>query len=218
MESPFLFPARGVPATIDAGPLHPRSASIGAGFTLPTTLQIRNVVASVTVAESFRLDDLAVTISCAKFDRTFPKLVIRLSTPKATALIFHSGKIVLTGLHDPEAVGPALVAVLDVLRTAGADLADPVPVANIVNVVASGTFDDGVALIRLASARNFERIEFDPEQFPGLVYRSDAGPVVLVFSTGALIATGARSLAHANKAASEAWHTIDAAGAWQRRR
>ena len=187
-----------------------------AGPTLPTTFQIRNVVASVTVAGSLRIDDLAATIPRTEFDRRVFRLIIRIAAPKATALVFGSGKVVLTGLHDPEAVGPALAAVLDVLRGAGAELDEPVPVPAIANLVASGNLGQRVALHRLAVSRNFDRVEFDPEQFPGLVYRSGAGPVALVFGTGSVVVTGARSLEGAQAVAGEVQIMVTAAGAWSR--
>ena len=199
MESFLFCRPGGVPSTIDAGPLQPRSASIGAGFTLPMTLQIRILVASVTVAEVLRLDDLAATIPRTDFDRRVFRLIIRIAAPKATGLVFESGKVVLTGLRAPEAVGPALEAVLDVLRGAGAELHEPVPAPTIVNLVASGTLGQKVALHRLALSRSLDRIEFDPEQFPGLVYRSEAGGVALIFGTGSLVVTGARSIEGAQR-------------------
>ncbi len=54
-------------------------------------------------------------------------------------------------------------------RGAGAALDEPVPDPTIGNLVASGTLGGKVALHRLAISRNLDRIEFDPEQFPGLV-------------------------------------------------
>lgn len=210
------MPARGVPATIDAGPLQTRSASIGAGPSLPSTLQIRNVVASARVAESLRLDDLAATIPRTEYDRRVFRLIIRIAAPKATALVFHSGKVVLTGLRLPGATAPALGAVLDVLRGGGAELDEPVPAPTIVNLVASGTLGQKVALHRLAISRDLERIEFDPEQFPGLVYRSEAGPVALVFGTGSIVITGTRSIEGARAVAAEVQAMVTAAGAWSR--
>ncbi|MEN6516847.1 MAG: hypothetical protein ABFC38_01485 [Methanospirillum sp.] len=133
-------------ATIGAGPPHSRAASAGAGPALSTTLQVRNVVASARVAESLRLDDLAATIPGAVFDPTFPKLVIRPFPTTATALVFRSGKVVLT-----------------LLGGAGAELHDPAPAPKIANLVASGTLGQKVALHRLALSRNLDRIEFDPE-------------------------------------------------------
>ncbi|HIH03278.1 MAG TPA: TATA-box-binding protein [Methanoregulaceae archaeon] len=198
---------------MDSVPIRARPASIGAGLTLPATLQVRNVVASARVAGALRLHDLAATVPGAEFDPSFPRLILRLSAPKASALIFSSGKVVLTGMRSPETVAPALAAVLDVLRGAGAELDRPVPAPRIVNLVASGTLGEKVALHRLAISRDLDRIEFDPEMFSGLVYRSEAGGVALVFGTGSLVVTGTRSLEGARAVAAEVRAIVTAAGA-----
>ena len=55
------------------------------------------------------------------------RLIIRLSIPKATALIFGSGKVVLTGLRAPEDAAPALVAVLELSRAPAPRFTSPCP-------------------------------------------------------------------------------------------
>ena len=170
------------------------------------------MVASARVAESLRLEDLASTIPGAGFDPTFPKLVIRPFSTTATALVFRSGKVVLTGLHLPDAVSPAFAAVLTVLRAAGVELHEPVPAPSIANLVSSGTLGQKVALHRLALSRTLDRIEFAPEQFPGLVYRAEAGGVALVFGTGSVVVTGVRSIEGAMAVANEVEAIVTAAG------
>ncbi len=190
-----------------------RPASREAGLALLETLQVRNVVASARVADSLRLDDLAATIPGATLNRRCNRLVLRLTAPKAAALVFGSGKVVLTGLRAPGATVPALEAVLDVLRDAGAAVDGLVPAPTIVNLVASGTLGERVALHRLAISRNLDRVEFDPEQFPGLVYRSEGGGVALVFGTGSVIVTGTRSIDGARAVAAEVQAVVAAADA-----
>lgn len=189
---------------------HPNEA----GRDQSMTLQVRNVVASGTVAEALRLDELAAAIPDATFDRGFPRLFLRLPDPRATALIFGSGKVVLTGLRTPDAIAPAHAAVVRALIDAGARLHEPVPAPRLVNLVASGDLGGRVALHRLAVSRDFERVEFDPEQFPGLVYRAEGGGVALVFGSGSIVVTGARTDEGAQAVGAEVRDIISAAGAW----
>jgi transcription initiation factor TFIID TATA-box-binding protein len=178
-------------------------------------LEVRNIVASVKVADSLMLSDLAAKIPGAELGSgRFQGMVIHLDSSRVACLLFGSGKIVIMGLTDPDDLAPALAAVVDILRTAGAEIIEPVPEARIVNLVMSGTFPDRISLLHLALARNLERLEYEPEQFPGLVYRSRTGPVVLIFNTGALVVTGATAPDDARAAADEARSVIDAAGAW----
>jgi transcription initiation factor TFIID TATA-box-binding protein len=52
-----------------------------------------------------------------------------------------------------------------------------------------------INLNKLVVTLNLENIEYEPEQFPGLVYRiKDPRIVVLIFSSGKLILTGGRNM------------------------
>ena len=62
---------------------------------------------------------------------------------------------------------------------------------NIENVVASATLKQRIDLN--AIVRAFPGVEYRPEQFPGLIYRMDDPKVViLVFTSGKLVCTGAK--------------------------
>ncbi|MEN6341568.1 MAG: TATA-box-binding protein [Methanospirillum sp.] len=193
------------------------AAPIGQAGPAPhLSLTVRNIVASVKVADVLNLDDLARVIPGADYDkRRFSGLVYRRTSPKFAALVFTSGKVNLVGVQHPDAVAPALAALLEALRTAGAALA-PDPRPRIVNLVASGNLDTGVSLPKLAVALDLENIEYEPEVFPGLVYRSNAGGVALIFTSGAMIIAGALSIHQAQAVSDEVWHLVDRAGAWMR--
>ncbi len=179
-------------------------------------LTVTNIVASVRVADVLDLDHLARVIPGADYDkRRFSGLVYRRTSPKFAALVFTSGKANLVGVRHPDAVAPALAALLEVLRTAGVDLA-PDPQPRIVNLVASGSLGTGVSLLKLAFALDLENVEYEPEVFPGLVYRSGAGGVALVFTSGAMIVAGTLSIDQAQVVSDEVRHLVDRAGAWIR--
>ena len=60
------------------------------------------------------------------------------------------------------------------------------------NVVASGRIDMELNLNNLAM--QLENTEYEPEQFPGLVYKlMEAKATFLLFSNGELVCTGTRS-------------------------
>jgi transcription initiation factor TFIID TATA-box-binding protein len=69
----------------------------------------------------------------------------------------------------------------------------------IVNIVASAAF--GVRIPLEEMVEHLEGAEYEPEQFPGLVYRvKNPKAAILVFSSGKIICTGARSIADVRKA------------------
>jgi transcription initiation factor TFIID TATA-box-binding protein len=179
------------------------------------TLKIQNVVATVRVATALDLDTLAKRIPGAEYDKKkFPGLVLHKTSPKVAALIFGPGKIVLTGMQHPDVLPSAFAMVLEILRAAGAEL-EPFDPPRVVNIVSSGTFGDGVALQRFAIAMNLEQIEYEPEVFPGLVYRiADPKAAVLVFGSGAFVITGTRTEDQGPRVVEAIRHAIDQAGAW----
>ncbi len=185
-----------------------------AGPTPHLPLTVKNIVVSVKVADGFDLDDLARVIPGADYNKQrFPGLIYRRTSPKFAALVFASGKVILVGVQHPDAIAPALATLLEALRTVGAALA-PDPQPRVVNLVASGSLGAGVSLLKIAFALDLENVEYEPEVFPGLVYRSRVGGVALVFRSGAMIITGTLSIDQAQVVSDEVWQLIDTAGAW----
>ena len=182
----------------------------------PVQLAVQNVVAAARIADALPLAVLVAKIPGAVLPkRSYPGIVLRLSSPQAVCHIYRSGKIVLKGFGSADRLPGAFASVVEVLRAAGIALLEPVPEPRIINLVASGKFGERISLLRFAMALDLERVEYDPEQFAGLVYRADAGGVALIFASGAIVVMGMRSLDQAHVVLSEVEGVIDSVGAWQ---
>ena len=73
------------------------------------------------------------------------------------------------------------------------------PLISIVNVVASATIDQRLDLNDIV--KKFPEIEWHPEQFPGAVFRiKNPKTATLIFRTGKMVCTGAKSEEIARKA------------------
>jgi transcription initiation factor TFIID TATA-box-binding protein len=167
------------------------------------SIQIENVVASSDIGQELDLETLANDLVVSDYNPdNFPGLVYRLQEPKAAALIFRSGKIVCTGANSIENVQTALQQVFDELRELGIQVAaDPEIVVQ--NIVSSGDLGCTLNLNAIAIGLGLENIEYEPEQFPGLVYRLDEPSVVaLLFGSGKLVITGGKQLEDAERALS----------------
>jgi transcription initiation factor TFIID TATA-box-binding protein len=155
-------------------------------------IDIQNVVASATFNQSLPLDRIAIYLENTEYEpEQFPGLVYRLEEPKAAALLFGSGKIVCTGTQSPEQAREATHKIIEELEEADVEI-DEKPEITVQNIVASSELDATLNLNRIA----FELVgtEYEPEQFPGLVYRLDEPEVVfLLFSSGNLVCTGGRT-------------------------
>jgi len=155
------------------------------------TVKIQNVVASGALNQ--RVDLHAVVKGCPRVEyrpEQFPGLVFRLKRPKTATLIFGSGKMVCTGAKSEQEARRAVRKVVRELKESGIIIAGKADV-KVVNIVASVTLGGNIDLER--AAFELRRTMYEPEQFPGLIYRMDDPKVViLIFASGNLVCTGAK--------------------------
>ncbi|ELZ38577.1 TATA-box-binding protein [Halorubrum tebenquichense] len=164
------------------------------------TITVENVVASTGIGQELDLQSVAMDLEGADYDpEQFPGLVYRTADPKSAALIFRSGKIVCTGANSIEAVHGSLDIVFEELRALQIPIEDPE--ITVQNIVTSADLGESLNLNAIAIGLGLEHIEYEPEQFPGLVYRLDEPEVVaLLFGSGKVVVTGGTSPADAEAA------------------
>jgi transcription initiation factor TFIID TATA-box-binding protein len=162
-------------------------------------IEIQNVVASVTLNQ--KLDLQAIQNAFPQVDykpAQFPGLVFRLEKPRTATLIFSSGKMVCTGAKSEEEARRAVMRVVRLLKEKGFLIKEE-PIIEIQNIVAS---IDLFGRIDLELAANtLENVMYEPEQFPGLIYRMPSPKVViLMFASGKLVCTGAKTESEVHEA------------------
>ena len=164
-------------------------------------LEIQNVVASSAIAQEIDLQAIAVDLEDVDYDpEKFPGLIYRTENPRATALLFRSGKLVCTGAKSVDGVHQAIEITFDALRGLGLEVDDD-PTITVQNMVVSGDLGQKLNLNAIAIGLGLESIEYEPEQFPGLVYRLDEPDVVaLLFGSGKTVITGCKQLEDAEEA------------------
>jgi transcription initiation factor TFIID TATA-box-binding protein len=162
---------------------------------MESTIDIVNVVASTKLAEAFDLPKIELDLEGAEYNKKkFPGLVYRTKAPKAAFLIFTSGKVVCTGSKNVEDVRTVITTLANTLKSIGFEKVDLDPEIHVQNIVASADLKTDLNLNVVALGLGLENIEYEPEQFPGLVYRiKQPKVVVLIFSSGKLVITGGKS-------------------------
>ena len=158
-------------------------------------VKIENVVVFATLGKDIPLDKISKELSGADYTpEAFPGVIYRIKDPKTAALIFSSGKIVCTGARSPEYAHIAVKKVVEDMKALKIDLPNKFHIG-VENIVASTQIDAKDKLNLEFIAYNLENAEYEPEQFPGLVYRiSDPRVAFLLFGTGKIICTGARKI------------------------
>jgi transcription initiation factor TFIID TATA-box-binding protein len=167
----------------------------GGGYVpqIKATVSIENVVASATLNQKIDLNsvvkgslDGVVTYNPVKF----PGLVFRLKRPKTATLIFSSGKMVCAGAKSEQEARRAVLNVVKELKKIGIIIVSK-PALKIQNIVASVVLGGTVDLEKVAYM--LRNTMYEPDQFPGLIYRMDDPKVViLLFASGKMVCTGAK--------------------------
>ena len=155
-------------------------------------IKIQNIVISTSLEHDIPLIKLAEVLPNTEYNpEQFPGLVMRIKNPKTSALIFSSGKVVCTGAKSLTKVKESLSKIIENLRKIRIKIKVK-PKINVQNMVASGTINMDLNLNSLAM--KLENTEYEPEQFPGLVYKlPGTRATFLLFSNGKIVCTGTRS-------------------------
>lgn len=164
-------------------------------------IKIVNVVALAFIGDDLDLQSIALALDNAEYEpEQFPGLIYRIAEPKTATLVFRSGKCVCTGAKSIEAVHEAIELVASHIGNIGIDVIKK-PDINVVNIVASSDLKREINLNTIAVTFGLENVEYEPEQFPGLIYRiQDPKVVALLFGSGKIICTGARFIEDVEKA------------------
>ena len=156
------------------------------------TYEIQNVVATVIteIKEKIDLKIIARAYPDIEYNpERFPGLVMRVIKPKATGLIFSTGKMVITGMKR-HTEAPSVVNQI-IARVTKCKIAMKDPIITIQNFVVSGDIKCGIDLNKATVV--MDNVMYEPEVFPGLIYRmKEPKSVLLLFSTGKIVCTGVK--------------------------
>jgi len=159
--------------------------------------KIENVVATAEVefdapGDRIELNQIAFTYTdCDYNPERFPGLCMRVQDPKATILIFSTGKMVITGLRQASDADIIINNVMKKMKKARVRVKNE-PKITIQNIVASGDLHVSIDLDKAFLI--MENTMYEPEVFPGLIYRMQEPKVVfLIFRTGRLVCTGGKT-------------------------
>lgn len=153
---------------------------------------IQNVVATTNLGVQLDLKTIALRARNAEYNpKRFAAVIMRIREPKTTALIFSSGKIVVTGAKSEAESTKASRKYAKIVYKLGYTNAKFTEFT-VQNIVASCDVSFPVRLEGLAHAHsNF--CSYEPELFPGLIYRMMKPKIVLlIFVSGKVVLTGAK--------------------------
>ncbi|CAN9168121.1 unnamed protein product [Alternaria alternata] len=152
---------------------------------------LQNIVATVNLSARLDLKTIALHARNAEYNpKRFAAVIMRIREPKTTALVFASGKMVVTGAKSEDDSRLASRKYARIIQKLGfsAKFTD----FKIQNIVGSCDIRFPIRLEGLAS-RHHTFSSYEPELFPGLIYRMMKPRIVLlIFVSGKIVLTGAK--------------------------
>lgn len=183
-------------------------------------ITVQNIVSSIDLFTSIDLveiyqsliDDESVDISYNP-DK-FPGVILKIKNPKVSSLVFNSGKLVLTGAKTTENVRIGVTTISELLRKVGVVITEE-PEIIIQNIVASGNFNQKQLNLELI-ALWLDHAMYEPEQFPGLIFRLEKPKnVLLLFQSGNLVCTGGKSEEQVHEAVAKTYELLEEINAFE---
>lgn len=162
-------------------------------------IKVVNLVITTDLKHKLQLEKIASTLPNVEYNpEQFPGLVIRIKEPKTSALLFSSGKVVCTGAKDIASANQSIHNIIDLLKKVDIEITIS-PALKIQNLVGAGELGFDLDLNYLAM--KLRNVEYEPEQFPGLVYKIKIPfhASFLLFSNGKIVCTGTKSEEEMNK-------------------
>lgn len=176
-------------------------------------VKVENVVAFASLGKKIELSKVSTKLKNAEYaPESFPGVVYRIPEPKAVTLIFSSGKIVCTGTRSIDKAHEAMRSVVGDIRELGIRLPQEYDII-IENIVASTQIAAANRLNLENISFALDNVEYEPEQFPGLVCRINEPRVAfLLFSSGKIICTGARTIDDMHRALAKLKEKLESVG------
>jgi transcription initiation factor TFIID TATA-box-binding protein len=175
---------------------------------------IHNIVSTSQIKADSTIDLPALSrlLPYSFYDRhKFAAITIRLRSPDCTTLLFGSGKVVVTGGRDWEECVLASLCVCRILRESFPSRPFYLVDCQIQNIVAHVELPVGDGVLDLQSM--YRKLElncmYQKSMFPGLIYRPEASPVVLLcFYSGRIVITGGKTTRDVHEGWQKLWPVI----------
>ena len=166
-----------------------------------TDIKIENIVAYAKIADSFNIQQLTEEMPEFLYNPDdFSGVTIKLDEPKTAVLVLPNGRAICTGAKTIEDVDISIKKVANKLKKAGFTIKSKLKIET-QNIIASIDVDEELHLSSISKGLILESVDYEPENFPGLIYKmDDLGVILILFSSGKIICNGARTEEDASKA------------------
>jgi len=153
-----------------------------------TKMKIVSILAHVILDKALNLEQISKVFENATFPlKTKGWLKYRLPPENYYIAFYKSGKFSVSGQKNCNEVYSIANRVIKCLNEKGIEL--KIVKIKIINIVVLNEISLPSNLENILQKLDFYKVSYEPEQFPGLIYK-DFGATFLLFSNGKLIITG----------------------------
>jgi len=164
-------------------------------------ITVENIVAHAQIADNIDIKEIAEKLPEAIYNpEEFSGLTYKIEVPKTAILLLQNGKAICTGLKNIKDVEIAIKKFVNRLEEVNIELKEDIDV-EIKNIVVSAELKKELHLSSISKALLLENVDYEPTNFPGLIYRvEDIGATLLIFSSGKIVCTGTNDVEEATNA------------------
>jgi transcription initiation factor TFIID TATA-box-binding protein len=164
-------------------------------------INISNVVGISKISDRLDLEKLYVELENAYYEpEQFSGLTYRSDDPPGTVILFQSGKVICTGAKDTSTCKKIISNLVNKMKFLDIQIKNDYKI-QIKNMIFTKNFNQPINLAKVALSFGLENIDYEPDDFPGLVYKIEELPATLIlFESGKVVCTGTVSEEQANEA------------------
>jgi len=179
-----------------------------------TDVIIDNIICFIEPAKSFDIENLSEKIPNTLYNpEEFEGLSIKYNDLKTAAIILSNGKIICTGAKNMDDAEKTITRTITKINETGLSIKEDFEI-KIENIVASINLYKDLHLSSIANGLMLQNVTYEPEKFPGLIYKlGDSCVEVLLFNSGKIVCVGAKSIDEATKAINEMEEKLSSIGA-----
>jgi len=150
-------------------------------------MDIVNIVATGDLGTNINLNDLSLTLTDDFRYEPESYHCGYLTVDDKSISIFSSGKYIMLGLKDLDEVNKLYSKMINILDRLNINVKNSKP-PKISNIVLHDDFGDKLDLSNLAIYLGLEQVTYEPETFPGLIYRNKR--TFNIYNSGKILAFG----------------------------
>lgn len=158
-------------------------------------VEVVNIAAVGDLGSEVDIEQVAhdSNLPVSNYDPEFNAAFLRFEEDGELVILYTSGKYILRGGDDFDNMHEVNSRFISYLSDLGLEFSKPS--FDVRNVVSVGNLERQVNLEALMIGLGLEQVEYEPEQFPGLVYRPiESRCVLLIFASGKVVVTGGRTI------------------------